>query len=94
MNMPVILASLGFPIWLRVSHYINLLFIGLMIRSGLQILGAHPRLYFNENCKPGSQWIKFSRKKPPKDKDKLWTSMDEEVPVSPWPAWDDIGISS
>nr|HET6901306.1 hypothetical protein [Ktedonobacteraceae bacterium] len=71
MNMPVILASLGFPIWLRVSHYINLLFIGLMIRSGIQILAAHPRLYFNENCKPGSQWMKFSSKKPPKDKDKL-----------------------
>ena len=47
MNMPVltvILASLGFPIWLRVTHYINLLFIGLMIRSGIQIHGAHPRL--------------------------------------------------
>ncbi len=95
MNMPVILASLGFPIWLRVSHYINLLFIGLMIRSGIQILAAHPRLYFNENCKPGSQWIKFSRKKPPKDKDKLWTSMDEEVPVSPWlalPGKDNLGL--
>lgn len=98
MNMPVltvILASLGFPIWLRVTHYINLLFIGLMIRSGIQILGAHPRLYWNETCKPGTQWLKFSRKKAPKDKDKLWTSMDEEVPVTPWlalPGRDNLGL--
>lgn len=87
MNVPVlsvILASPGFPIWLRVTHYINLLFIGLMIRSGIQILGAHPRLYWNETCKPGTQWIKFSQKKAPKEKYKLWTSMDEEVPVTPW----------
>ena len=95
MNMPVILASLGFPIWLRVTHYINLLFIGLMIRSGLQILGAHPRLYWNESCKPGTQWIKFSKKKAPKDKDILYTSTDDEVPVSPWlalPGKDNLGL--
>lgn len=33
-----------FPLWLRVSHYINLLFLGLLIRSGIEILAAHPRL--------------------------------------------------
>ena len=43
--MYIVIASLGFPAWLRVTHFINLLFIGLLIRSGLQILGAHPRLY-------------------------------------------------
>jgi hypothetical protein len=30
----------GFPRWLRLIHYINLLFLELLIRSGLQILGC------------------------------------------------------
>jgi hypothetical protein len=34
---PLVIASLGFPLWLRLTHYINLLFIGLLIRSGVQI---------------------------------------------------------
>jgi len=42
--MHLILVSLGFPFWLRLSHYINLLFIGLLIRSGIEILGAHQTL--------------------------------------------------
>src|SRR5579884_1369287 len=32
----------GFPVWVGVTHYINLLFIVLLIRSGLQILMDHP----------------------------------------------------
>jgi methionine sulfoxide reductase catalytic subunit len=44
MHAYIVLASLGFPIWIRVTHYINLLFIGLLIRSGIQIAGVHPRL--------------------------------------------------
>jgi hypothetical protein len=36
----IILASLGFPIWLRITHYINLLFIGLLMRSGIQIIAV------------------------------------------------------
>jgi hypothetical protein len=28
----------GFPAWLRVTHYVNFLFIILLVRSGLQIL--------------------------------------------------------
>lgn len=90
--MHIILASLGFPLWLRISHYINLLFIGLLIRSGIQILGAHPRLYWNEASKPGTEWIKFTRQKVPKDK--LYTSMDDEIPVSPLlalPGEDNLG---
>ncbi len=77
MILHVALADVSFPAWLRVSHFINLLFIGLLIRSGIQILAAHPRLYWNNSCKPGTDWLKFSRKQVPKDK--LWTSMDEEV---------------
>ena len=91
--MHIIIASLEFPLWLRASHYLNLLFIGLLMRSGIQILGAHPRLYWNDGCKPGSEWIKFTRNKIPKDK--LYTSMDDEIPVTPvlaLPGEDNLGL--
>jgi hypothetical protein len=56
------LASLAFPLWLRIGHYINLLFLGLLIRSGIQVLAAHPRLYWNDGCQPESAWLRFTRK--------------------------------
>ena len=89
----VIFASLGFPVWLRVSHFINLLFLGLLVRSGIQVLAAHPRLYWNDNCTPGSDWLKFTRRKVPKDR--LYTSMDDERSISPWlglPGRDYLGL--
>ena len=67
MSMSLVFASLGFPIWLRASHYINILFLGLLIRSGLQILGAHPRLYWNNGCRPESNWLHFTRAKGAKE---------------------------
>ena len=45
----------GFPPWLRVTHYVNFLFLILLIRSGLQILADHPRLYWNVHCTPGTE---------------------------------------
>ncbi|HZO74029.1 MAG TPA: molybdopterin-dependent oxidoreductase [Ktedonobacteraceae bacterium] len=95
MSMHLVIASLGFPAWLRVTHFINLLFIGLLIRSGLQILAAHPRLYWNDNCTPGKEWIKFTRKKVPVNKDVVYTSLDDEIDASPWlalPGGKNLGI--
>src|SRR5579884_3429127 len=93
MTIHIVLADLGFPVWLRVNHFINLLFIGLLVRSGIQILAAHPRLYWNNACKPETSWLKLTPKKAPKDK--LWTSMDEEVPALPLlalPGKENLGI--
>ncbi len=73
---------IDFPVWLRVSHLFNVIFITLLIRSGLEILSAHPKLYSNDNAIDGKEWIKFSRKKMPKDK--LWTSTDEATKFSSW----------
>lgn len=75
-------AMFDFPLWLRLSHYVNFLFLTLLVRSGIQILSDHPRLYWNKHCTPGSEWLKFTKKVFPKNK--LWTSMDEAVDVSPW----------
>ena len=56
-NMP---SPHGFPLWVRYGHFFNFLFVMLLIRSGLSILMDHPRLYFNDDCTPGSEWIKFT----------------------------------
>jgi sulfoxide reductase catalytic subunit YedY len=88
-------SALGFPGWLRVSHYLNLLFIVLLIRSGIEILASHPRLYWNDGCTPGSEWIKFTRKAVPTGKDVIYTAREDEVDLSPWislPGHENIGI--
>lgn len=74
--------GLGFPLFVRLAHWFNFLFLLLLVRSGLAILAAHPKLYFNVHSRPGSEWIRFSRKKLPKDR--MWCSTDEEVA---WPSW-------
>ncbi len=74
--------TLDFPLWLRATHFFNLLFISLLWRSGFEILSAHPKFYFNDDCRPGSEWLKFTKKKMPEHE--LWTSRDEEEPFSSW----------
>ena len=66
MHIYSVFASLGFPFWIRITHYINLLFMGLLIRSGIQIAGAHPRLYWNDGCDPNTAWLRLTKKKVPK----------------------------
>ena len=71
-----------FPLWIRFAHFINIIFITLLIRSGIEILTSLPKLYWNDNAKPGTEWIKFTRKKIPKDR--LWISLEEEESYSSW----------
>lgn len=72
----------GFPAWLRVTHYVNLFFIILLVRSGLQILMDHPRLYWNVHCTPGTEWLRFTPIEVPKDR--VWTAKDDSRYLSPW----------
>ena len=71
----------GFPVWVRYCHFFNFLFVMLLIRSGLSILVDHPRLYFNDGCTPGSEWIRFTPLKVPRDR--LWTAKDDARYLSP-----------
>ncbi len=71
----------GFPLWVRGSHYLNLLFLVLLTRSGFQILMDHPRLYWNVHCLPGTEWIRFTPLKVPTDRP--YTSMDDSRYLSP-----------
>ena len=34
--------DLGFPLGIRLTHAFNLVFVTLLIRSGIEILGGHP----------------------------------------------------
>lgn len=85
--------DLGFPLWVRLTHLFNILFLSLLVRSGIEILGGHPMLYWNDHCTPGTEWIRFTNKKMPKDT--LWTAEDEKQPYSPWialPGHDNLGV--
>jgi DMSO/TMAO reductase YedYZ molybdopterin-dependent catalytic subunit/thiosulfate reductase cytochrome b subunit len=72
----------GFSVGLRLTHYVNLLFIILLARSGLQILMDHPRLYWNVHCTPGSEWVRFTPVQVPLDR--LYTAKDDARYLSPW----------
>ncbi len=76
------LADLGFPAWLRAAHWINVFLIGLLLRSGIQILSSYPRLYWGYDAVPGREWIKFTRKAIPTDRH--WITLDQETNAPPW----------
>src|ERR1035437_6572181 len=71
----------GFPAWLRITHYVNFLFLILLIRSGLQILMDHPRLYGNVHCTPGTEWLRLTPVEVPNDR--VWTAKDDSRHLSP-----------
>ena len=71
----------GFPLAIRYTHFFNFLFLAMLIRSGISILMDHPRLYFNDDCTPGSEWIRFTPLKVPRDR--LWTAKDDARYISP-----------
>ena len=68
------MVQLDFPAWLRVTHWVNVLFITLLIRSGMEIVATHPKFYWRDQCKPGTEWARFTRKTMPKDK--LYDTLD------------------
>jgi len=72
----------GFPAWLRITHYTNFLFLILLIRSGLQILADHPRLYWNVHCTPGTEWLRLTPVEVPRDR--VWTAKEDSRYLSPW----------
>lgn len=79
----------GFPAWLRWQHFFNIIFMMFIIRSGLQILADHPRLYLNAGCRPGSEWFRMSHPVPADRTDKsdpprVWTSKDDAVSLPKW----------
>ena len=71
----------GFPAWLRVQHFLNLLFMAFIIRSGIQVLADHPRLYWKRDCTPGTEWFRFQKAVPT---GRVWTAKDDSVTLPGW----------
>lgn len=72
---------LDYPAWLRIDHWLNVLFLTLLLRSGVEILSTHPKLYWHADSAPGTEWARFTRKVMPTDK--LYDTLDEEEDYSP-----------
>ena len=75
------MTTLDYPAWLRIEHWLNVLFITLLIRSGIEILGSFPKLHTRDNTKPGTEWARFTTAEMPTDK--LYDTLDEEASYSP-----------
>jgi DMSO/TMAO reductase YedYZ molybdopterin-dependent catalytic subunit/thiosulfate reductase cytochrome b subunit len=82
-----------FPLWIRLTHFFNFLFITLLIRSGIEIIGAHPKFYWNDDCLPGSEWLRLTKERTPDTG--LWTAEDEITPLNSWialPGRNNLGL--
>jgi DMSO/TMAO reductase YedYZ molybdopterin-dependent catalytic subunit/thiosulfate reductase cytochrome b subunit len=71
----------GFPWWLQLQHFLNMVFMLFIMRAGLQILADHPRLYWGRDCTPDSDWFRFQH---PVPKDRVWTAKDDSVTLPTW----------
>jgi methionine sulfoxide reductase catalytic subunit len=90
---PAFFGDLGFPLGIRLTHAFNVLFLTLLVRSGIEILGGHPMLYFSDHCRPGSEWIRFTNKR--MFRNQRWTAEDEKQLYTPWlalPGRDNLGL--
>ncbi len=64
------------PIWIGVQHFFNLFLLIFIIRSGVQILSDHPRLYWTRHCTPGRDWFRVQK---PVPEDPLWTAKQDSI---------------
>ncbi len=84
-----------FPLWLRASHLINFVLIGLLLRSGWEILSSLPRLWWRNDCAPGTEWLKFTKRELPKEEG-VYTSLMDEKSLSPLvalPGRENVGLA-
>jgi methionine sulfoxide reductase catalytic subunit len=73
--------SPGLPAWIGWTHFFNLFMMMFIIRTGIQILCDHPRLYFSRNATPGKdEWLRVG---PPVPDDELWTANADTVALPP-----------
>lgn len=67
----------GIPAWAGWQHFFNLFLMTFIIRSGIQILADHPRLYFSRNATPErDEWFRIAG---PVPKDPMWTAKQDSV---------------
>ena len=66
----------GIPTWVGWQHFLNLFMMTFIIRSGIQIMTDHPRLYWTRHSTPGKEWFRFQKEVP---EDPLWTAKQDSV---------------
>jgi methionine sulfoxide reductase catalytic subunit len=66
----------GLPAWVRWQHFFNLFFMVFIVRSGIQILSDHPRLYWTRHSTPGTDWFRIQK---PVPSDPLWTAKQDSI---------------
>jgi len=69
-------AGPGMPIWVGIQHFFNLFLLIFIIRSGIQILSDHPRLYWTRHSTPGRDWFRIQK---PVPTDPLWTAKKDSI---------------
>lgn len=67
--------SLHLPAIIVLLHLVNLFCLIILIRSGIQILYDHPKLYWTDHTTDDNWWIRFGKKVMPRNR--LWTARDE-----------------
>lgn len=76
------MSEFDFPIWLRATHFLNLLFLTFMARSGIQILASFPLFYRDDHCVPGRELLRLTRRKvTPAD---YTTALEQELEAPAW----------
>jgi sulfoxide reductase catalytic subunit YedY len=66
----------GLPVWVGVQHFFNLFLMIFIIRSGVQILSDHPRLYWTRHSTPGKDWFRIQK---PVPAEPLWTAKQDSI---------------
>jgi methionine sulfoxide reductase catalytic subunit len=69
-------ANPGLPAWVGIQHFFNLFLMIFIVRSGLQILSDHPRLYWTRHSTPGRDWFRVQK---PVPSDPLWTAKQDSI---------------
>jgi len=49
----------------------------------IEVLSAFPKLYWHDDCPPGREWLRLSKKTYAADSVRVWSSLDEEESWSP-----------
>lgn len=68
----------GLPWWLGAQHFLNFFLMIFIIRSGIQILTDHPRLYWTRHSTPGKEWFRIQK---PVPSDPLWTAKKDSISI-------------
>lgn len=64
------------PWWMDATHFVNLFLLIFILRSGLQIISDHPRLYWTRNSTPGRDWFRIQK---PVPTDPLCTAKQDSI---------------